>query len=134
MRVAVVYEGEQISYRELNRRANQLGAYLRRMGVGPEVLVGVCLERGLEMMVGLLGVLKAGGAYLPLDPKYPLERLGLYAGGCGGGSGADRERVGGTSTSVYGDGRCCWIWSGRGLVRRARANRRARSWLRTWPM
>ena len=73
--VAVEYEGRQLSYGELNRRANQLGRYLRRLGVGPEVLVGVCLERSLEMVVGLLGILKAGGAYVPLDPEYPVERL-----------------------------------------------------------
>jgi amino acid adenylation domain-containing protein len=60
----------------LNDRANQLGSYLRELGVGPEVLVGVCLPRNLRMLVGLLGVLKAGGAYVPLDPKYPMERLG----------------------------------------------------------
>jgi amino acid adenylation domain-containing protein len=73
--VAVVYEDKQLSYRELNRRANQLAHHLRRLGVGPEVLVGVCMERSLEMLLGLLGTLKAGGAYLPLDPTYPGERL-----------------------------------------------------------
>ncbi|MBZ5526247.1 MAG: amino acid adenylation domain-containing protein, partial [Acidobacteriia bacterium] len=73
--VAVEYEGRQLSYAELNRRANQLGHYLRKLGVGPEVLVGICMERSLEMVVGLLGILKAGGAYLPLDPDFPEERL-----------------------------------------------------------
>jgi amino acid adenylation domain-containing protein len=73
--VAVVFEGQQLTYRELNARANQLAHYLRKRGVGPEVLVGLCLERSLEMVVGLLGVLKAGGAYVPLDPAYPRERL-----------------------------------------------------------
>ena len=73
--VAVVFEEEQVSYRELNRRANQLAHYLRELGVGPEVLVGICVERSLEMVVGLLGILKAGGAYVPLDPSYPPERL-----------------------------------------------------------
>ncbi|MBD2015334.1 amino acid adenylation domain-containing protein [Microcoleus sp. FACHB-53] len=73
--VAVVYEGEQLTYRELNARANQLAHYLQVLGVGPEVLVGICVERSLEMLVGLLGILKAGGAYVPLDPAYPLERL-----------------------------------------------------------
>ena len=73
--VAVVYEGERLTYRELNERANQLGHYLRELGVGPEVLVGICVERSLEMVVGLLGILKAGGAYVPLDPEYPKERL-----------------------------------------------------------
>ena len=73
--VAVVFEDRQISYSELNRRANQLAHYLRKLGMGPEVLVGVCMERSIEMVVGLLGILKAGGAYVPLDPEYPPERL-----------------------------------------------------------
>lgn len=73
--VAVVYENVQLTYRELNRRANQLAHYLQKMGVGPEMLVGMCLERSPEMIVGLLGILKAGGAYVPLDPAYPAERL-----------------------------------------------------------
>ena len=73
--IAVVYEGEQVSYGELNRRANQLGRYLRKQGVGPEVAVGLCVERSVEMVVGILGILKAGGAYVPLDPEYPEERL-----------------------------------------------------------
>ena len=73
--VAVVYEEEEISYRELNERANQVGHYLRELGVGPEVRVGLCVERSAEMVVGLLGILKAGGVYVPLDPEYPVERL-----------------------------------------------------------
>jgi amino acid adenylation domain-containing protein/non-ribosomal peptide synthase protein (TIGR01720 family) len=73
--VAVVFEEEKLTYRELNARANQLARYLRARGVGPESLVGVCLDRSLEMMVAILGVLKAGGAYVPLDPAYPKERL-----------------------------------------------------------
>ena len=73
--VAVVFDGSQLTYRELNRRANQLAHYLRKLGVGPEVLVGICAERSLEMVVGMLGILKAGGAYVPLDPSYPKERL-----------------------------------------------------------
>jgi non-ribosomal peptide synthetase component F len=66
---------EQLTYRELNQRANQLAHHLQTLGVGPEVLVGLCVERSLEMVIGLLGILKAGGAYLPLDPDYPRERL-----------------------------------------------------------
>ena len=73
--VAVVYEGDKLTYRELDGRANQLAHYLQRLGVGPDVLVGLCVERSLEMVVGLLGILKAGGAYVPLDPTYPRERL-----------------------------------------------------------
>ena len=75
--VAVSFEGEQLTYRELNHRANQLAHYLQKLGVGPEVLVGICVERSLEMVVALLGILKAGGAYVPLDPAYPQERLAL---------------------------------------------------------
>ncbi|MDY6804445.1 MAG: amino acid adenylation domain-containing protein [Cyanobacteriota bacterium] len=73
--VAVVFENEQLTYRELNAKANQLARYLQSLGVGPEVLVGICLERSLEMVIGLLGILKAGGAYVPLDPNSPPERL-----------------------------------------------------------
>lgn len=73
--LALVFADQQLNYVELNRRANQLAHYLRRLGVGPEVVVGLCVERSIEMLVGLLGVLKAGGAYLPLDPSYPPERL-----------------------------------------------------------
>ncbi|MDF5723734.1 MAG: amino acid adenylation domain-containing protein [Rhizonema sp. PD37] len=73
--VAVMLENAQLTYRELNSRANQLAHYLQTLGVGSEVLVGICVERSLEMIVGLLGVLKAGGAYVPLDPVYPQERL-----------------------------------------------------------
>jgi amino acid adenylation domain-containing protein len=74
-RVAVVYEGNHLTYGELNARANQLARHLRRWGVGLESCVGIHLERSLELMVGLLGVLKAGGAYVPLDPEYPRDRL-----------------------------------------------------------
>jgi amino acid adenylation domain-containing protein/non-ribosomal peptide synthase protein (TIGR01720 family) len=73
--VAVVFEDHGLSYRALNARANQLAHHLQGLGVGPEVLVGVCLERSVEMVIGLLGILKAGGAYVPLDPAYPEERL-----------------------------------------------------------
>ncbi|HEU4561305.1 MAG TPA: amino acid adenylation domain-containing protein [Longimicrobium sp.] len=73
--VAVRFEEESLTYRELNERANRLAHYLVRLGVGPEVRVGVLVERSLEMVVSLLAVLKAGGAYVPLDPGYPAERL-----------------------------------------------------------
>ncbi|MUH00250.1 amino acid adenylation domain-containing protein [Scytonema sp. UIC 10036] len=73
--VAVVFEKQELTYHELNSRANQLAHYLQKRGVVPEVLVGLCLERSIDMIVGLLAILKAGGAYLPLDPTYPLERL-----------------------------------------------------------
>ena len=73
--IAVVFDGEQLTYRELNRRANQLAHHLKSLGVKPEIPVGICVDRSLEMVVGLLGILKAGGAYVPLDPAYPPERL-----------------------------------------------------------
>ncbi|MDQ0418594.1 amino acid adenylation domain-containing protein/non-ribosomal peptide synthase protein (TIGR01720 family) [Croceifilum oryzae] len=73
--VAVVYEKDQLTYRELDERANQLARYLQKQGMEPESLVGLCVERSLEMMVGVLGILKAGGAYVPLDPTYPEQRL-----------------------------------------------------------
>src|SRR6185295_617155 len=66
---------ERVSYGELERRANQLAQQLRAQGVGPEVFVGLLLERGVELVVALLATLKAGGAYLPLEPNYPRERL-----------------------------------------------------------
>jgi natural product biosynthesis luciferase-like monooxygenase protein len=73
--VALAFEDQQITYRDLNHRADLLAHKLRELGVGPDVLVGICVERCIEMMVGLLGILKAGGAYVPLDPAYPKERL-----------------------------------------------------------
>src|SRR5581483_10311402 len=74
-RVAVAYAEQQLTYRDLNARANRLAADLRRAGCGPETRVAVCLERSLELVVSLLAVLKAGGAYVPLEPAYPAERL-----------------------------------------------------------
>jgi len=73
--IAVVFEEQRLTYNQLNARANQLSHYLQKLGVGPDVLVGICVERSLEMVVGLLGILKAGGAYVPLDPAYPPERI-----------------------------------------------------------
>ncbi|BAY12152.1 non-ribosomal peptide synthetase [Calothrix sp. NIES-2098] len=73
--IALVFEHKQLTYRELNIQANQLARYLQKLGVGADVLVGICIERSLETIVALLGILKAGGAYLPLDPSYPQARL-----------------------------------------------------------
>jgi amino acid adenylation domain-containing protein len=73
--IAVVFEEKELTYHELNQKANQLAHHLQSLGIGPDVLVGLCVERSLEMVIGLLGILKAGGAYVPLDPNYPQERL-----------------------------------------------------------
>ena len=73
--IAFEFEAEKLSFRELNSRANQLARHLRGLGIGREMLVGLCMERSLGMIVGLLGILKAGGAYVPLDPAYPDQRL-----------------------------------------------------------
>lgn len=73
--IAITYEGKQLTYRELNCRANRLAHHLQKLGIGPEVLVGLCVERSIEMIIGILGILKAGGAYVPLDPEYPKDRL-----------------------------------------------------------
>ncbi|GAA6617368.1 hypothetical protein NUACC26_031780 [Scytonema sp. NUACC26] len=73
--IALMFQEQKLTYRELNDRANQLARYLRSLGIGPEVLVGICVQRSLEMVVGLLGILKAGGAYVPIDPGYPEERI-----------------------------------------------------------
>jgi amino acid adenylation domain-containing protein/thioester reductase-like protein len=79
-KLAVVHQHEVLTYQELNARSNQLAHYLKKLGVGSEVLVGICLERSIEMIVGILAVLKAGGAYVPLDPAYPQERLSSIIG------------------------------------------------------
>ncbi len=73
--VALVFENQQLTYRELNHRANQLAHYLQSLGVKPDDLVGICVERSLETIIGILGILKAGGAYVPLDPAYPQKRI-----------------------------------------------------------
>ncbi|MEH1968903.1 non-ribosomal peptide synthetase [Nostoc sp.] len=72
--IAVIYQNQQFTYRELNARANQLAHYLQQLGVKPDVMVGLCVERSPLMLIALLGILKAGGAYVPIDPNYPLER------------------------------------------------------------
>jgi amino acid adenylation domain-containing protein len=78
--VALIYESERITYRQLNERANQLARYLQKRGIGPGVLVGVCAERSLELVIALLSSLKASGAYVPLDPEYPKDRLETMLG------------------------------------------------------
>ena len=91
--VALVSSGKELSYEELNRRANRMGHYLRQQGVGRETLVGVCVERSVEMVVALLGILKAGGAYVPLDAEYPQERLGYMVQDSGVGVVVTEEKL-----------------------------------------
>jgi amino acid adenylation domain-containing protein len=81
--LAVIFEEERLSYAELDARANQLARHLRGLGVGPDVPVGILVERSLEMVVGLIGILKAGGAYVPLDPLTPRERLAMIVADSG---------------------------------------------------
>ena len=92
--IAVQFEGQQLTYRELNSRANQLAHYLQGLGVGPEKLAGICVERSLEMVIGLLGILKAGGAYVPLDSTYPKGASGVHVGRCSGVGAADPSEAG----------------------------------------
>ena len=75
--IALEFEGQSLSYQELNNRSNQMAHYLREHGVGPDSVVGICLPRGLEAVTSVLAVLKAGGGYTPMDPGYPEERLGF---------------------------------------------------------
>lgn len=77
--IAIVFGEQQLTYGELNQRANQLAHHLQSLGVSPDTLVGICVERSIEMVAGILGILKAGGAYVPLDPNYPQERLAFMA-------------------------------------------------------
>ena len=87
--VAVVYEGQSLTYAQLNARANRLARYLKGQGVGPDKRVGLCVERSPEMVMGVLGILKAGGAYVPLDPGHPQSPVEVSGGGCRPGDGAD---------------------------------------------
>lgn len=80
--IAVALGGEQLTYRELNARANQFAHFLRKRGVGPDVFVGICVDRTLALVVGILGILKAGGAYVPIDPHYPTERVAFMLEDC----------------------------------------------------
>ncbi|WMJ82494.1 AMP-binding protein [Clostridium sp. MB40-C1] len=75
--IAVIYEKERLTYRELNEKANILAQKLRGMGIKPDDFVAIAAQKSLEMVIGILGVIKAGGAYVPIDPKYPQERI-LY--------------------------------------------------------
>ncbi|WP_075342809.1 non-ribosomal peptide synthetase [Tenacibaculum agarivorans] len=75
LQTALIYEGESITYKELDEKSNQLAHYLHVQGVVPDMLVGICLERGFDMIVGILGILKSGGAYVPIDPTFPQARI-----------------------------------------------------------
>src|SRR5580658_5731915 len=77
--VAIRIDDQQLTYRQVNERANQVAHRLRKLGVGPEVMVGTLLDRSLDLVIGLLGILKAGGAFVPLDSNYPMERLEFMA-------------------------------------------------------
>lgn len=91
--IAAVFDDQHLTYRELDVRANRLAHYLRKRGVGPDMPVGLCVERSLDMLTGLLGILKAGGAYLPLDPAYPKERLNFMLEDAGAKVLVTRERL-----------------------------------------
>ena len=107
--MAVICGEDSLSYGQLERRANQLAHHLRSLGVGPDVVVGLCVERSVQMVVGLLGILKAGGAYLPLDPQYPAERVRVMLADAQARILVTHREVGGL---VPADGRRGWTWTG----------------------
>src|SRR5262249_9814347 len=118
-RVAVAMGDAQVSYGELNRRANQLAHYLRRYGVKEEGLVGVCVERSVEMVVGSLAILKAGGAYGPIDPSYPRERVAFMMEDAGVGALLTQRRLASelpphTARLIYVDEEIDQSWNGDG--------------------
>ena len=104
------FEGVEVSYGALNERANRLAHRLRGLGLGPEVRVGVYLERSVELVVALLAVMKAGGAYVPLDPDYPSERLAYMVADSGVMVVLTDSRLVRVCRRA-GPGCCCWIWS-----------------------
>jgi amino acid adenylation domain-containing protein/non-ribosomal peptide synthase protein (TIGR01720 family) len=101
--IAIVFEEDQLTYKELNARSNQLARYLQKIGVKAETLVPICVERSLEMIIGILGILKAGGAYVPIDPEYPQERIGYMLEDTGANlvvsSNAGREKLNGCTAA-----------------------------------
>ena len=129
--VAVVCEDRQLTYRALNARANQLAHHLRALGVGPEVPVGVYLDRSLEMVVALLGILKAGGAYVPLDPAYPPRAAGLHPRGDPGPRAADPRAPPGGAARRTALRSSAWMPTAERSRRAARRTRPSRSRPRT---
>ena len=115
--VAAVFEDARLSYGELEARANQLAHHLRALGVGAETVVGLCLERSLEMLVGLIGILKAGGGVSAARPELPGRALGVHAGGCRGGACDHQCGAGGSAGPATARG-------GSSLMRRRRRSRR----------
>jgi amino acid adenylation domain-containing protein len=109
---ALEFSGQQLSYCELNRRANKLAHYLLRLGCSAETRIGLCVDRSVEMIVGILGILKAGGAYLPLDPAYPEERLAFMLDDGGVNILLTEEKHRGKFSAFAGDAVCLdWDWS-----------------------
>ncbi|HEY4326480.1 MAG TPA: amino acid adenylation domain-containing protein [Mucilaginibacter sp.] len=102
--IALIFEGEQLSYGELNKRSNQLAHFLQRKGVEREALVPICMERSIEMIVGILGILKAGAAYVPIDPEYPADRISYMLEDTGTefviSSSGSRERLNASNATV----------------------------------
>ena len=130
---ALLYEDEQLSYGELERRANQLAHHLQRLGVGPEVVVGICLERTPQLVVALLAVLKAGGAYLPLDAEYPLERLSFMLEDAAVTVLLTELSVAGTVAGALGLHLAVWMRSGSRSQMKVKQRRSVRQRRRTWP-
>ncbi|HKV11471.1 MAG TPA: amino acid adenylation domain-containing protein, partial [Thermoanaerobaculia bacterium] len=98
--IAVAWDGGEMTYGELERRSNQLARHLRRLGVGPEVFVGICCDRSGDLIVGILGILKAGGAYVPLDPEYPEDRLKHMLADCAAPVLVAQEHTGGLAAAA----------------------------------